>query len=525
MTRTLQVILLWTLHNAYAYQLTDISNNPGVITIKLADSFIINKYHTMVHFLNFSKLAEELKQTKRELRQFKTHSSHSVIYKQLEFIENKITNIIGTNTLKRNKRGLVNALGTAISWVTGNMDADDKDRYDRIINKLQENSYHLEHNVEHDITINKNLMKTFKQDIDILNRNNAKASNIFNSIDNYTHSIHLNELYSIINYITVRVTDIENSLEFCKLGILHSKILEQSDTNNVNKPLITKDLETLWLTSKVSCSIQNGVIHYLISIPLLSKKLSTLYFLSVPTKHQNNIVTTITPYNLVLYDNNATYTGNCTYIKTNYYCTNLILLHNKCINSLLLNTQTSCITTNVHSAPFVKFIEAINMYLCFKSPVVTLRSNTTYPLHIPSIALLRLSQNESLLEFNSPKQITIDSDIILPTTNVNTSYKMYNISFETLLLPSITNTQLEDLELYSSISYINYIVYILCILVTYLLFVHFKHLILNCKTSSLCNKPPSANIELEASHTEQNQNPWTLPRANFSGLQTSAGRT
>lgn len=44
----------------------------------------------------------------------------------------------------RAKRGLV----TAISWLTGNMDPNNKAKYDEILKQVQTNEYHLEDNVE-----------------------------------------------------------------------------------------------------------------------------------------------------------------------------------------------------------------------------------------------------------------------------------------------------------------------------------------------------------------------------------------
>ena len=47
--------------------------------------------------------------------------------------------------------------------------------------------------------------------------------------DKNKYKIHLEELYSIINYITIRIIDIGNSLEMCRLGIPHSSVIKQKD--------------------------------------------------------------------------------------------------------------------------------------------------------------------------------------------------------------------------------------------------------------------------------------------------------
>ena len=50
-------------------------------------------------------------------------------------VQNKLINIIINSTSEKLKRNIY-VIGTAISLKTGNMDANDKERYDRIIKKL-----------------------------------------------------------------------------------------------------------------------------------------------------------------------------------------------------------------------------------------------------------------------------------------------------------------------------------------------------------------------------------------------------
>ena len=56
----------------------------------------------------------------------------------------KITNKMVNLFHNRNKRGLINGLGSIIKSITGNLDSQDAERYDEIFRKIEENQKILE---------------------------------------------------------------------------------------------------------------------------------------------------------------------------------------------------------------------------------------------------------------------------------------------------------------------------------------------------------------------------------------------
>nr|XP_024219554.1 uncharacterized protein LOC112211675 [Halyomorpha halys] len=488
----MMMLLLWTFHKISTYEITDLTNAPGITAIKMPPAYTVDKYHTFVHYINFTHLNEELTLAEQNLNSFKTSTFFDTVHRQLQFVKSKIESLLNKPSTNRKKRGLINGIGTAIKWVTGNMDASDKEHYDQIITKLERNSYHIEHNIEQEILYNKKLIETFRNDILILNKNNDRASKIINTLDMATISSHLNELYSIINYITLRTLDIENSLEFCELGILHSSMLTQTDISYLikrNISLISTDLQTLWQISKTRCSIKNNVIHYFISIPLKTKMYSTMYLLPIPVSHKNTLVTTLTPNKLILLDKNTTLTGNCTYINTYYYCINLKEINDNCIQNLLKNNFKHCITSSIKVTSFIKYIDEVDYYLSFNTSYVTLENKATHPIFLPLTALIKLEQNETLLQCPKPNTIVIDSKIIKLENTIGKPLPL-NMSFDVLDLPPNPYVMLETLD-YISIVEHDYYFYILGIFVLYLFMYHIYILILNhCKCTSRSRSTP-----------------------------------
>lgn len=73
-------------------------------------------------------------------------TSTSYVSVFIKYTKDKLDHI-HLNKIQIQKRELMHALGTAISWITGNMYTDDKAKY-KIIKQIVNNEYSLENNVE-----------------------------------------------------------------------------------------------------------------------------------------------------------------------------------------------------------------------------------------------------------------------------------------------------------------------------------------------------------------------------------------
>lgn len=62
------IMLTWTLIKGY--QITDITNAPGMVPLKGQNSYLIKDYFTTIHFVNYSNIINELQTTRYQIESF-----------------------------------------------------------------------------------------------------------------------------------------------------------------------------------------------------------------------------------------------------------------------------------------------------------------------------------------------------------------------------------------------------------------------------------------------------------------------
>lgn len=362
---------------------------------------------------------------------------------------------------RRSKRGIINGLGSAISWLTGNMDADDKARYDDILRKVEANEYHLEHNVAQELSVNKRLVQEFNKDIKIIQLNNQRIRTYFSSLSNTSDLIAVNQQYSLLfNALTLlytKISNLETSLEFCKLNVLHSSILSYTELEEIiltsHVPLISNNPAVLWTLASVHCSLHGEYISYFIKFPTQSLPYETFFLLSYPV-HNDALTTTIPVSPSLVLRYNELLTGKCDLIANNYYCKNVSTVVNNCIKELLAGrTLSNCnalVLSNVN--PFIKYVPIIDQYLLFNISQCTIimpyKNITLYP---KLTQLLSLNDSEQL--FNFPKSyVHWETDVIV-TSDIAAKLYPSNFSFDEIHEANVNINHLEELEYISDNDY------------------------------------------------------------------------
>ncbi|XP_074042059.1 uncharacterized protein [Leptinotarsa decemlineata] len=131
--------------------LKNLENNPGMIPLKLGNAKIQQYSHTLIHYndlnpfkteiqkLNdqFGQTLEALSINKNNISSAETENYIKILTLTKDKTESKSQEII-TNP-KRIKRGLINGIGSIFKSITGNLDAEDEERYEKLIRELQNN--------------------------------------------------------------------------------------------------------------------------------------------------------------------------------------------------------------------------------------------------------------------------------------------------------------------------------------------------------------------------------------------------
>lgn len=390
------------------FKLTDLTEGPGVIPVRIQDSYRITKYYTYVHSINISHLQNGLDQITKLIKvvELKTQNSHSVpsLKEHVNYIQSKLDHIVLHTPKVRNKRGLINGLGNAISWLTGNMDANDKEYYDKVISKVEANSYHIEHNVEKQLAVNKKLIDDFYKELSVIQSNTKHVSDALSN--NVLSEISFDQQYmyllSNLMLISNKVNDIAISLEFCKSRTIHNSIItptELTDIINHNNSLISTYPEILWQVGKVHCSLTNSHIHYFIQLPLEISPTETLFLLAYPYVNSIGEYKTFHVHPSLIIKDLLLYEGNCNLILNKYYCTDSKIVNDPCVNNLVLkDSNEQCTNFEIKKVDtFLNYVNIINQYLIHNVSRITISKYENETVIVPKLTmLLQLNEGEIL---------------------------------------------------------------------------------------------------------------------------------
>lgn len=285
--------------------------------------------HTFVHYYDLSSLYEQYYNLNSQYNAFRINTFKNNFYGRelgnynniIKFtqlsIKDKISHVDLHLANARNKRGLVNGLGTIFKTISGNLDHEDGKRYNNILKHLETNQDQFEKQLQMQYTVNKQVIREFNATVnDIKHNENLLKNKIFElgelvknrsvSTDLITAKDLINQFIIIYNSILNVLQDIENSITFCKLRTLHPSIVKPEtlfqELGKISKfykgqfPFELKyenilDFETVL---KINCKIENEKIIYFLSIPInFDKQFELYYLLPIPSMHEKEFVTVV----------------------------------------------------------------------------------------------------------------------------------------------------------------------------------------------------------------------------------------
>lgn len=348
-----------------AAELSNLDNSGGLIPLKLGPAFIETEEHLLLIQYDLRNLQTSLDKLDNIFQQVKRNNpaqnQSQTYYEYIESIETtletakeKAKNLKPRQDLTkgkqrrkeellRKKRGLINGLGTVVKFITGNLDDNDRKKYDKLIRKLTENNAQTNAQLNQEHRVLTNLIQKYNDTIDMLNKNNREITvklRDYAKTASEPRSAKLRAIASQMlinaNIILNQQREIETSLSFCKLGITHPSIIplhafeselvdivRENVNNNIKLFNSTIEYE---LNSKVICSLYNEQIIYIIKIPVyLDKKLQLFLLQPVPIRRNNDFVTILPQSKYVITDSNLNinYSTNQLCYKNNdrFYCT------------------------------------------------------------------------------------------------------------------------------------------------------------------------------------------------------------
>lgn len=390
----------------------------GILPINLGTAKLQRSEHTFVHYFNLQPLLDEYDRLNDQHDYLHNSISNNTVYTRetgnynniisylRKIIKEKFNHIGTKNTNKvdkvdssnkvdlriRNKRGLINGLGSIIKGITGNLDNQDGNKIYAILNHLKNNQNNLQNQLKMQYSINHQIIQNFNDTIGNIQHNeillksrimqlNVIIQNSIADIDILFAKDLFNQLIIIYNNILNTLQEIETSLTFCKLKTLHPSIIKSnilfSEIERISNyykeqlafPINFENILDFESIIQVNCKTENNIIHYLLSMPIyLEKEFELYHLLSIPTKYESEFRTIIPDTNYLIKSDNyiKPLTGMCVRSKI-YHCPSFIISPHtsQCGREIILNkTSSNCQYTKLNIKDFhIEYIPEIDQYL------------------------------------------------------------------------------------------------------------------------------------------------------------------
>ncbi|XP_050311186.1 uncharacterized protein LOC126746836 [Anthonomus grandis grandis] len=341
-------------------QFHNLNQNPGLLPLKLGNAQNTADYWSFVQIFDVSDIIQEtkyLEQTfiklKESIHKFFDNNSFLNSYNLVNSLSAKVNlQIEQLNPLfnNRNKRGLINGLGSIIKTITGNLAQEDAEKYDKAILEISNNQNSQKTFIKEQITISKKSVEHFESISKNLSHNQRILENRVKKLElvvkqmnlnnTNTYSFFLSEILvsQVINaYQNIYdiLDNIEIAITFSKLNIFHSSIIDPKELLNEIKligPNLSKTklpfaatLENILLFEKIveiKGYTKENKIFFIIEVPIVELENYVLYHLYPLPVPLNSIYQIIIPQSQYLILNEHSYVlfnAKCQEVATEIY--------------------------------------------------------------------------------------------------------------------------------------------------------------------------------------------------------------
>lgn len=396
---------------AVALAQRDVTENPGILPIQLGNGRLQSSSHTFIHFLDVAPLIQGyqsiIKQfflLKNKTKADGTLQKHlinnfEIIHHTNRLIREKLSIFIKST---RTKRGLINGLGFVIKELTGNLDADDGEHFENSLKELKQNQYNLLHQINNQYSVNTEIMLKFNDTLKTIRANEKQiikrleavgrilTNTVSSNINILNIKITIDEISNILSIILNVLQDIENSIAFCHLKIVHPSIITNVQlmselkkiyphyVNHFPFNISNENIKYYKEILKPECIIKNQQVLYTLTLPLFSKQnFELFYFLPIPNK---NFISLIPNHKYILYSESKVIplSDICNKVKNTYLCLkqNANYGNTTCETSILKKEDIqNCLQIELPVENILEYIPETNQYLAAVAKPTTLKSN------------------------------------------------------------------------------------------------------------------------------------------------------
>lgn len=210
---------------------------PGCYQEYIGSAQLFDHYHKFYLSVNLSSLENSINKFSANFPAIRkrTLDAYSLrIYIALLNEHSNLVQMFDKIAHKRTKRGLVNALGSAIKFVTGNLDNNDLIEIDKNLEILSKNQESEITKISDLTSFAAHITKRYEEDITKINRNIENTEKILNKINSKIEILQIldNEKFNIMklnNYLQI----IERTINLAKLEIPNLELFTPKELLNI----------------------------------------------------------------------------------------------------------------------------------------------------------------------------------------------------------------------------------------------------------------------------------------------------
>lgn len=279
-------------------EIEDLTNNPGLMTLRTNEARIIEEHHKLVHVINLLNFENSIKNIRDNINYISNGKCQHMI---VETLRHKL--IILENSFEvikphfRTKRGLINILGSGIKFITGNMDNEDAIEIKNSIEEITLNNKQLIKSHNDQIIINREMIDRFENITDHINDQQEIIKNhIFKFEDKMKNDVrYLQFLYQInfdVDIIKSHLDDIFQTIQMAKLNIISKTILAPREISFIYDKLSEQNvrmesLEQVYEMCKLQAFYNGSNILFVIKFPKLKNTEFNEYLLESLPNNKN----------------------------------------------------------------------------------------------------------------------------------------------------------------------------------------------------------------------------------------------
>nr|CAC79666.1 env protein [Drosophila melanogaster] len=354
----------FTLVPTQAIHVHYLNDNAPIAKIELGKALLIERYKIISHVINLQDYSRCMEQFHLTINKF---NPDSTLTDSVTILKAKLTQaqvkLKALTPSYRNKRGLINGLGSLVKVVTGNMDANDNKEIHEELDNIKKNSEVSNDNLQKQVMFNNEILIRFENITDHINNEQILISKFFDTSQNKIYK-HLNlqdtllEEIQYLNRINYNIelfinhlNDITESMLLAKINIIPKFILNEQEMDKI-KTILEKQNITVKNEQSIYNFLQMNTLNYEqkiifnIKVPIFKQPFHTLARL-VPLPI-NNTYFVITPNYLAYNINNKKFhmTRKCPKLDNTFLCDENFYVdtpqNNTCLEHLLNGENSSC---------------------------------------------------------------------------------------------------------------------------------------------------------------------------------------